>query len=112
LLRHRTGQTRGGAREAVLHLDLGEVVIGDSHEYGGAVGPFNNERIDDLVAQTGITYPWVQDPSGNFFYEASATGMPTTLLLDRRGRILANRTGAFDDLAELQAWIDRYRPPT
>lgn len=30
---------------------LGEVVIGDSHEYGGAVGPFNNERIDDLVLQ-------------------------------------------------------------
>jgi len=30
---------------------LGEVVIGDSHEYGDAVGPFNNERIDDLVLQ-------------------------------------------------------------
>lgn len=78
------------------------------------LGVDTQDRLDkakDLVAQTGITYPWVQDPSGNFFYEASATGMPTTLLLDRRGRILANRTGAFDDLTELQAWIDRYRPP-
>lgn len=68
------------------------------------------EKAKALAEQTGITYPWVQDPSGNFFFEARASGMPTTLLLDRRGRIVATRTGAFRDQADLQGWIDRYRP--
>ncbi|HMS89431.1 MAG TPA: TlpA disulfide reductase family protein [Acidimicrobiales bacterium] len=77
------------------------------------LGVDTQDRLDralELAAQTGITYPWVQDPSGNFFYEAGATGMPTTLLLDRRGRILATRTGAFADQADLQGWIDENRP--
>jgi cytochrome c biogenesis protein CcmG/thiol:disulfide interchange protein DsbE len=77
------------------------------------LGVDTQDRLDralELAAQTGITYPWVQDPSGNFFYEAGATGMPTTLLLDRRGRILATRTGAFADQADLQGWIDEHRP--
>lgn len=76
-------------------------------------GVDTQDRLDRalvLAAQTGITYPWVQDPTGNFFYEAGATGMPTTLLLDRRGRILATRTGAFSDQADLQGWIDEHRP--
>jgi thiol-disulfide isomerase/thioredoxin len=78
-------------------------------------GVDTQDRLDralELAAQTGITYPWVQDPTGNFFYEAGATGMPTTLLLDRRGRILATRTGAFSDQADLQGWIDEHRPPS
>ena len=77
------------------------------------LGVDTQDRLDRalvLAAQTKITYPWVQDPDGNFFYEAGATGMPTTLLLDRRGRILATRTGAFSDQADLQGWIDEHRP--
>lgn len=70
------------------------------------------DRAKQLAAQTGITYPWIQDPTGNFFYEAGATGMPTTLMLDRRGRILATRTGAFADQTDLQGWIDEHRPPS
>ncbi|MBK6855843.1 MAG: TlpA family protein disulfide reductase [Microthrixaceae bacterium] len=70
------------------------------------------DRAKQLAAQTGITYPWIQDPTGNFFYEAGATGMPTTLMLDRRGRILATRTGAFADQTDLQVWIDEHRPPS
>jgi thiol-disulfide isomerase/thioredoxin len=63
-----------------------------------------------LAEQTGITFPWAQDADRNFFFEANAAGMPTTLLLDGRGRILATKTGAFADRSELQGWIDRHQP--
>lgn len=68
------------------------------------------EKALPMAAQTGITYPWVQDPRGDFYYAARAAGMPTTLLLDDRGRILDTKTGAFADQAQLQAWIDEHRP--
>lgn len=72
--------------------------------------PGQVDRARALAARTGITFPWVQDPDRNFFFEAGATGMPTTLLLDPRGRILATRTGAFADHADLRTWIDQHRP--
>ncbi len=68
------------------------------------------EKAQALAAQTGITFEWVQDPDRNFFFEAKAAGMPTTLLLDRRGRILATKTGAFRDRAELWSWISEHQP--
>lgn len=64
------------------------------------------EAAERLAAQTGITYPWVLDPSYDLFYEAKGSGMPTTLVLDTDGTILARETGAFDDLAEVQAFLD------
>lgn len=78
-------------------------------------GVDTQDRLEKALAmaeQTGITYPWAQDPAGNFFYAANAAGMPTTLFLDERGRILSTKTGAFADRAELQAWIDEHRPAT
>lgn len=70
------------------------------------------EKAKGLATQTGITFPWVQDPDRNFFFEAKAAGMPTTLFLDERGRILATKTGAFSDRAELWSWISEHQPPT
>lgn len=64
------------------------------------------EAAERLAAQTAITYPWAFDPTGDLFYEAQGTGMPTTLVLDTDGTILARETGAFDDLAEVQAFLD------
>jgi len=63
-----------------------------------------------LAEQTGITFPWIVDAGQDFFFEAKAAGMPTTLFLDGRGRILATKTGAFSDAADLAAWIDTNRP--
>ena len=62
-----------------------------------------------MAKKTGITYPWLRDLTGNFFYEAQAAAMPTTLLLDPLGNALASKTGDFKSTAELQRWIDQHR---
>ena len=62
-----------------------------------------------MAEKTGITYPWLRDLTGNFFYEAQAAAMPTTLLLDPKGNALASKTGDFKSVAELQRWIDKHR---
>ncbi|MBI2809154.1 MAG: TIGR03364 family FAD-dependent oxidoreductase [Planctomycetes bacterium] len=40
---------------------LGELVIGDSHEYGAAISPFDNSRIDELVLQYLRTFINIPD---------------------------------------------------
>lgn len=61
-----------------------------------------------MAERTAITYPWVQDPEGDFFYAARAAGMPTTLAMSPQGEVLAAKTGSFSSQAELQRWIDGY----
>lgn len=61
-----------------------------------------------MAERTAITYPWVQDPDGDFFYAARAAGMPTTLAVNPQGEVLAAKTGSFSSQAELQRWIDDY----
>jgi thiol-disulfide isomerase/thioredoxin len=62
----------------------------------------------EMAERTGITYPWVQDPDGDFFYAARAAGMPTTLVVNPQGEVLAAKTGSFSSQTELQRWIDGY----
>ncbi len=53
------------------------------------VGVATQDQLDkalQMAERTAITYPWVQDPDGDFFYAARAAGMPTTLADLRRGR--------------------------
>lgn len=72
------------------------------------------DRLDKalvMAERTGITYPWVQDLSGDFFFEAQAAGMPTTLLVNPGGTVLAAKTGSFKDAAELDKWVERYLGP-
>lgn len=59
-----------------------------------------------MADQTGITYPWWRDPSGDFFYAAQGVGLPTTLLVDPAGKVLATRTGPFDSVADVTSWLD------
>lgn len=75
------------------------------------VGVNTQDRVPlakEMAAQTGITYPWVRDDEATFFYEAKATALPYTLLVDRSGKVLATRNGPFDDLDELRGWLDRH----
>ena len=62
----------------------------------------------EMAERTAITYPWVQDPEGDFFYAAQAAGMPTTLVINPQGEVLAAKTGSFSSQTELQRWIDAY----
>ncbi|GBC86130.1 Thiol-disulfide oxidoreductase ResA [bacterium HR12] len=53
----------------------------------------------------GITYPSVYDPAGELAYEFGLLGVPTTLIIDRDGRIAYRFTGYVQDLA-LRTAID------
>jgi cytochrome c biogenesis protein CcmG/thiol:disulfide interchange protein DsbE len=71
------------------------------------------DRLDKakaMAARTGITYPWVRDPDGDFGAAARTAGLPDTLLVDTDGTVLATKLGAFDDEAELRAWLDEHLP--
>ena len=64
-------------------------------------------KSEKLAEQTGITYPWASDPTGEVYYAAEGAGMPTTLLLDADGAVISRKTGPFDDAAELQTFLDQ-----
>ncbi len=59
-----------------------------------------------MAARTGITYPWLQDRSGDFFYAAQGVGLPTSILVEPSGDVLAVRTGPFDSFADVTSWLD------
>ena len=61
-----------------------------------------------LAKQTGITYPWALDPTGELFYDSKGAGMPTTLLLSADGDVLATKTGSFQSATQLQSFIDEH----
>ena len=73
------------------------------------VGVATQDRLEAAkkrATQTKITYTWVPGPDGTLFYEANAAGLPTTLLLDSDGQVLALETGAFNSAKELQSFLD------
>lgn len=70
-----------------------------SAEYGDRVA-FVGVNVRDapepasrLVAETGVTYTLASDPDGKALVAVGGTGMPTTLFVDRRGRIVERFTG-------------------
>lgn len=64
----------------------------------------------EMAAQTAISYPWVMDEARDFSVEANVAAMPTTLLLDPRGRVQAVKTGVFSDQSEVDVWIAKNTP--
>ena len=49
-----------------------------------------------FVDELGITYDLAADPSGEFYRDVDAFGMPTTLLVDADGMIVYRHTGILD----------------
>lgn len=54
------------------------------------------DRKDDalaLIEQTGVTYPTAQDPNASVISALGGTVLPTTVLLDAGGNIVASHSG-------------------
>ena len=65
------------------------------------------DRADDalaLVDETGVTYPTAQDPETSVFTELGGSVLPTTVLLDADGEIVATHHGELD-ADELRAFL-------
>lgn len=62
---------------------------------------------EKLAKQTGITYPWVLDDTGETAYEADGTTLPTTLLLSADGDVLDRHVGEFHSQEDVQTFVDQ-----
>jgi len=65
------------------------------------------EQAEKLAKQTGVTYPWVLDPTGEVAYAADGTSLPTTLLLSADGDVIDSHVGTFHTQDEVQAFVDK-----
>jgi thiol-disulfide isomerase/thioredoxin len=59
-----------------------------------------------LVKRTGITYEALRDPPGDLLRAVGGVGLPTTILIDGRGRLVETHTGALTEGA-LRTLIQR-----
>jgi len=59
-----------------------------------------------FVRRFGLTYPSLRDRDGEWADRYGSRAFPETFVIDRRGRIAAQRRGPVD-----QRWLDRTLPP-
>ena len=79
-----------------------------SQELSGAVGFLGvaidrTENAERIIAETGVTYPWLADGKGDVTNAADVTQMPSTMFVDADGDIVSVHSGALDadELREL-----------
>ena len=66
-------------------------VVAVNIDKGGA------EKAGAFLKETGVAHlPLYTDPTGKLFATLKAVGMPTTLILDRKGREIARLVGPAD----------------
>lgn len=77
--------------------------LGDAVRFVGVDREDDHAKARLLARETGVTYEQVTDPDGSFFRAVQGRGMPTTLLVDREGRIVYRHAGPLtaDELIEL-----------
>ncbi|QXC59468.1 TlpA family protein disulfide reductase [Aquihabitans sp. G128] len=93
-----------------------ELPLLEAASKGGAAVDFLGVDVVDqldkakvMASRAGVTYPWVQDPQGDFGNAVRASTIPATYLFDTDGTLLASKVDtAFKSQAELQKWIDAY----
>ena len=77
---------------------------------GATVLGANYQDVSDsalaFVRRFRLTYPSLRDRDGQFADRYGSHAFPETFVIDRRGRIAAQRRGPVD-----QAWLDRTLPP-
>jgi cytochrome c biogenesis protein CcmG, thiol:disulfide interchange protein DsbE len=83
-----------------VHQELGDEVAFVGIDVRDAV-----DKGREIVEDTGVTYTIGRDPSGEIFQSFDAVNMPTTVLLDEEGVVVASHPGALtaDELRELIA---------
>ncbi len=70
--------------------------VGDDVSFLGLAVSDRADDAQSLVAQTGVTYPTAQDPDAAIISALGGTVLPTTVLLDADGEIIARRAGELD----------------
>jgi hypothetical protein len=60
-----------------------------------------------VLATAGVTYELAADPDGELFTAFGGFGMPTTVLVDADGRVVAQHTGALTR-ADLEALVGQH----
>ena len=74
----------------------GEVVfLGVQHQDAAGEWP-------EIYAESGVDFPSVSDPDGSVLAAAGAAGMPTTLVLDADGVVVARHVGPLDDADQVR----------
>ncbi|CAN5177966.1 hypothetical protein BH20ACT9_BH20ACT9_04730 [soil metagenome] len=63
----------------------------------------------EVVERTRVTYELARDPDGALFTAFGGFGMPTTVLVDAEGRVVAQHAGALSD-TELEALVADHFP--
>jgi len=72
------------------YRDRGLVILAISGDRAGT------QVVESFVQELGLTFPILLDPEGNIFAQYGVRGLPTSYLLDRRGRIVSAEAGARD----------------
>lgn len=70
--------------------------LGDEVAFLGVAATDDAESEQELIARTGITYPTVRDPMGDSMYALGVLGLPSTIFVDREGRIAHQHVGELD----------------
>lgn len=83
-----------------LHGELGDRVV-----FLGVNLQDTPSAAREVVDRTGVTYELARDPDGALFTALGGFGMPTTVLVDARGRVVARHAGALTD-AQLEALVE------
>jgi cytochrome c biogenesis protein CcmG, thiol:disulfide interchange protein DsbE len=77
-------------------------VVGVSLDEGGV------DVVQEFVTDYKMTYPVVLDPQGNLANVLQTSSLPTSIMVDRNGRIVWKRVGFIDkNDAELKAAIEK-----
>jgi len=72
------------------YRDRGLVILAISSDRGG------KSVVEPYVQERGLTFAVLLDPEGEVFAQYGVRGLPTSYLLDRRGRVFSADVGARD----------------
>jgi peroxiredoxin len=72
------------------YRDRGLVILAISSDRAG------KSVVEPYVQERGLTFPILLDPEGEVFAQYGVRGLPTSYLLDRRGRVFSTDVGARD----------------